>query len=278
MLPWVGVDSTNQIAATASIGPGTVPGPSSAPSRLPANLPAISEVEPFRRTQRTTRTHLIRERINFVAVHYCRHRKTMTEIADLMAAPPPVGLGTKISRQMVARYLQMAEAQWREDSMRSMDEWKAREVADLDHMETQAARHSVNDERADQQQWFRSRLAVKERRAKMLGLDAEQRVKLEGAGAGGGMLTIALLDLIIEQAGLDYDARDEHGIPITMLAGNATSTITSTASTVTTTVDATSSPAGLDVAGPSSVPDIPSSSKSTESESGSESESESETK
>lgn len=240
-------------------------GPVTGPVTLDPNLPLKPQVARLRELQVATQRHLINERVQFVATQYCRHRRTMLEISHQMALPPPAGLGIKVSRQMIAKYFAKAEAQWRLDANRSMDEWKAAEVADLDHMETQAARHSVDDERTDQQQWFRSRLAIKERRAKMLGLDAEQRVRLEGNNMGGA-LTIALLDLILEQAGLDYDARDDRGIPITMLDGGDGGTGTSTTTiptTISTTLATACPPAGQgspDLAGDSHNHIVPSSS------------------
>ena len=103
--------------------------------------------------------------------------KTQRQIRDELAKMNPpikVGLGT------VNRDLQFIRDKWKNAAAESIEEWVARELADLDELEKQA--------------WAEKRydlvLKIKDRRAKLLGLDKPMRTEL--AGADGKAIEVSI--------------------------------------------------------------------------------------
>lgn len=107
----------------------------------------------------------INERREKVGKHLSM-RLTYREIAKV--------LGTSLAT--VARDVEALRQQWRDRLADSLHDMKAREIADLDEMEREAAVQflsALNGKDHDLAiKWFDKRLDVKVRRAKMLGLDA----------------------------------------------------------------------------------------------------------
>ena len=98
------------------------------------------------------------ERQKKVSQLYLRHQ-TQTEIARVLGVDQ-----TTVSADIAA-----IRARWKEEGIFNFDEVKQREAAELDEMEAEAA---VEFGKRKNWEWFDRRLKVKERRAKLLGLDA----------------------------------------------------------------------------------------------------------
>jgi len=100
----------------------------------------------------------IEERQRKVAQLYLR-RQTQTEIAKVL----------KVDQATISRDLAELRKQWAAENVENLDQVKVREAAELDEMEAEAA---VEFSKRKNWEWFDRRLKCKERRAKLLGLDA----------------------------------------------------------------------------------------------------------
>lgn len=122
-----------------------------------------------------------------IAALRCK-RLSQTEIAEIIG----VSLGT------VNRDLKIVEAEWREEALRSIEEVKSRELADLAEMErdagvefdTSAVKYKLRSEDGTavavegprDPNWLEQRRRIKEHRAKLLGLYAPDRKDVTSAG------------------------------------------------------------------------------------------------
>lgn len=109
----------------------------------------------------------IAERRKIVASLLTR-RIDQTDIAAMIKKQHP---NWDVSQPTISRDIKWLKAQWLEDSKQSVDEFKARELAELDEIERDCALQFGADKKR-KVEWIRTRLSVKERRAKLLGLDA----------------------------------------------------------------------------------------------------------
>lgn len=189
-----------------------------------ATVPVI--VPPRRRpvdrisSLQSARDTAITERRARVAELYCTQRMRKAQIAATLSLPRPDGVGANVTVEMVTNDLVHIRATWRDRAAEHLDELKAEELADLEWMEAQAAQAAVDPLQADDaSQWFGKRLAVKERKAKLLGLDAATRQEISGPNGGPITLSVELLDLILVAANVNWDPRDERGRPVPVQAG-----------------------------------------------------------
>lgn len=113
---------------------------------------------------------LIEERRRKVATLWLAH-VTQEEIAAQIG----------VSQKTVSVDISAIKAQYRAERTEIID----RENAELDHMERECA---LRYQREKAGEWLDRRLKVKERRAKLLGLDAPSKV--EASGPGGGPLRV----------------------------------------------------------------------------------------
>lgn len=100
----------------------------------------------------------IEDRRRKVAQLYLR-RQTQEAIAQSLG----------VTQATISMDLAELRKQWAAQSVDALDEVKVREAAELDEMESEAA---VEFSKRKNWEWFDRRLKVKERRARLLGLDA----------------------------------------------------------------------------------------------------------
>lgn len=105
--------------------------------------------------------------------HFLTLRMNQREIADALHVSP----------QTIMRDVRAVKKYWLEQSRKDVDVFISRELAELESMDRTAA---IKQEDGG---WFDRRLRVKERKARLIGLD---RQKLEVTGHDGG--PIAVLD------------------------------------------------------------------------------------
>lgn len=102
---------------------------------------------------------------------------TQRQIRDsLLNMKPPI----EVSIATVNRDLKIIRAEWKQKATESIDEWIASELADLDELE----KHAWREKRYDLV------LKIKDRRAKLLGLDKPMRTELTGADGAPVKITI----------------------------------------------------------------------------------------
>ncbi len=101
----------------------------------------------------------IQERRRKVAILYLQHHMSQEDIARALG----------IHQSTVSRDLKALEEQWQKEAMQTIEKVKARELAELDMMEREAA---LQYQQTKSLKWFNARLKIKERRARLLGLDA----------------------------------------------------------------------------------------------------------
>lgn len=102
---------------------------------------------------------------------------TQRQIRDsLLNMKPPI----EVSIATVNRDLKLIRAEWKRKATESIEEWIANELADMDELEKQAWREKRYD----------LVLKIKDRRAKLLGLDKPMRTELTGADGAPVKITI----------------------------------------------------------------------------------------
>lgn len=89
-----------------------------------------------------------------------------TDIANTIRKQHP---DWDVSQPTISRDIKWLKSQWLEDSKQSVETWKASELAELDDMERDCALQFSTKKSPE---WIRVRLSLKERRSKLLGLDA----------------------------------------------------------------------------------------------------------
>jgi predicted transcriptional regulator len=130
----------------------------------------------------TTKALEIDERRRKVAQLYLR-RQTQTEIARVLG----------VTQQTISLDIIELRKQWAAESVEAIEEVKVREAAELDEMEAEAA---VEFSKRKNWEWFDRRLKCKERRAKLLGLDAPVKSSAEVSGPGGGPISFS--EVVVE--------------------------------------------------------------------------------
>jgi DNA-binding transcriptional ArsR family regulator len=100
----------------------------------------------------------IAERRKKVSQLYLRHQNQY-EIARALG----------VSQQTVSLDIAALREAWKAEGVTNFDQVKEREAVELDEMEAEAA---IQFSRRQNWEWFDRRIKVKERRARMLGLDA----------------------------------------------------------------------------------------------------------
>jgi len=113
---------------------------------------------------------IIDERRRKVASLYFAHL-TQQEIATQLG----------VTQQLISLDLKAIRSEYRAERTEILD----REAAELDHIERECALRYQRDKAGE---WIDRRLKVKERRAKLLGLDAP--AKVEASGPGGAPLRV----------------------------------------------------------------------------------------
>lgn len=144
-------------------------------------------------------------RRGFVAKMYCRERATYQQIVDRLAlSPKNGGLNMRVSTVTICDDIKALRIQWHQEMMANIGEVRARELADLDEMEQQAVeQYQLDGDRRTS--WFNSRLTVKDKRAKILGLDAPTKHEHTGKDGGPIALTLSLVDMILQEASINHD-------------------------------------------------------------------------
>jgi IS30 family transposase len=118
-----------------------------------------------------------------VARLWAQHRN-QTEIAKALG----------VNQSTVSRDLQVITARWVAEAVHDVGEIRARELAELDEMEKELAARWLQERRPE---WMRLRLAVKERRAKLLGLDMPVKIAPTTA-AGEDLPAPVIREIIVE--------------------------------------------------------------------------------
>lgn len=109
----------------------------------------------------------VAERRRQVAMMYASHM-SQAEIAKR--------LGVHVAT--ISRDVAVIEAEWMDQAAISLGQRRARELAELDDIEYNAADSFSEDKNP---RWLEVRLKCKERRAKLLGFDAASKVEISGA-------------------------------------------------------------------------------------------------
>ena len=104
----------------------------------------------------------IEERRRKVLQLYLRHQ-TQAEIGRVLG----------VDQKTISNDIAAIRAGWKEANTFDFDAIKQREAAELDEMEAEAA---IEFGRKKSSEWFTNRLKVKERRARLLGLDEPAKV------------------------------------------------------------------------------------------------------
>jgi len=129
----------------------------------------------YRARRKTKLEHLenpkIVDRRFAVAEAYFREKRTVREIAK----------DFDVSEQIVRGDVKWLLKLYRESVLQNIDEVVVQEIIELNEMERDAVRKFIA---TGSVQWFESRLKVKAQRAKLLGLDAPQRVAVTGPDGG----------------------------------------------------------------------------------------------
>ena len=116
------------------------------------------------------RRQQVAERRATVAKLWARHL-TQEEIAAAVG----------VDQSTISRDIKALVVAWRAEALTEVADLRAREFADLDSMEREAAMAaSVGRSAAELARLLEVRLRVKERRARMLGLDAPRRQEFSG--------------------------------------------------------------------------------------------------
>lgn len=122
----------------------------------------------------------ILDRRRRVASLYLAHQ-TQTTIARTLS----------VSQTTVSEDLAALKEEWRRESLTDIAQVIEREAAELDEMERRAA---IADAKWKTPEWFDRRLKVKERRARLLGLDQPQKADFT---SGGQSLSADLLQTLL---------------------------------------------------------------------------------
>jgi hypothetical protein len=86
-----------------------------------------------------------------------------------------------VDRSTVSRDITALRTSWRVDAAADVQERIAREDAELDSMERDCA---IEFAKSKDRGWLQTRLAIKDRRASLLGLDAPKRTEISGRNGG----------------------------------------------------------------------------------------------
>ena len=84
-----------------------------------------------------------------------------------------------VNQSTISRDLKRLQEQWVREASQDIGERRARELAELDDMEKDAA---LEFNKSKNPQWWHARLKAKERRAKLLGLDAPVKQDITSKG------------------------------------------------------------------------------------------------
>ena len=83
----------------------------------------------------------------------------------------------KVDQSTISRDLAAISKEWREQARETLDETIARELAELSEMERDCALQFSSKKEVD---WIDQRRRIKERRAKLLGLDSQKGRSFDG--------------------------------------------------------------------------------------------------
>lgn len=104
-------------------------------------------------------------------------RRKVAELYRARLSQSEIGRRLGLSKATVCRDLQAVIAEDREAAKVHIAEWRARELADLERMETDA---TVRYRETLDHKWIETRLKIKARRTALLGLDAPAKVEQSG--------------------------------------------------------------------------------------------------
>lgn len=108
------------------------------------------------------------------------------KVAELWLAHAPqeeIGREVGVNQATISRDIKAIRDQFRAER----DEILDRETAELDHIERECVTRYQQDLTGD---WIDRRLKVKERRSKLLGLDAPAKVEQSGPGGGPHLISL----------------------------------------------------------------------------------------
>lgn len=102
-------------------------------------------------------------------VEIANRRQKVAQLYLRRQTQEAIAQALKVSQATVSMDLTELRKQWAAESVDALDQVKVREAAELDEMEAEAA---VEFSKKKSWEWYDRRLKTKERRAKLLGLDA----------------------------------------------------------------------------------------------------------
>lgn len=114
-----------------------------------------------------------------------RRRATVAKLWTRRLTQEEIASAVGVDQSTVSRDIKMLVANWRKEALGDLTAARARELADLDGMEREAAvAASANVSPQALARLLEVRLRVKERRARLLGLDAPTRSEVTGREGG----------------------------------------------------------------------------------------------
>lgn len=125
------------------------------------------------------------------ATEIAKRRRDVAERFLARETTEEIAAALKVSLRTVARDLKYLKGQWASEAGTAIAEAKARELAELDRMEAECVRafNQTKDSAKDAVRSVRFmalRLKIKDQRARLLGLHAQQASLVLGLGVGGG--------------------------------------------------------------------------------------------
>jgi predicted transcriptional regulator len=114
-----------------------------------------------------------------------KRRATVAKLWTRRLTQEEIAAAVGVTRSTVSRDIKVLVAAWREEAVGDVTAMRARELADLDAMEREAAMAaSAKVSPQELARLLEVRLRVKDRRARLLGLDAPQRQEVTGRERG----------------------------------------------------------------------------------------------
>lgn len=133
-------------------------------------------------------------------------RRTVASLLAKRATQAEIAQALGVSERTISRDVEAIRAAWLEDTKKDAEIFISRELAELEDMDRDAAL------RQEEGSWFDRRLRVKERKAKMVGID-KQRYELTGKDGGPIDFSDARSALLAAIIGITNGGSEESGDP-----------------------------------------------------------------
>ncbi len=143
-----------------------------------------------------------------VRLAQAQRRETIAKLYLRHITMPQIAVQLHVNKGTVSRDVKYLIEQWRERAQGPIAQWIAQELAEIDQMEQDAALQFASTR---DRQWLETRLHIKDRRAKLLGLDAPQKLEAVGADGQPAPITIAQVLILAERHAQALDGETVEG-------------------------------------------------------------------